>query len=403
MIKYAQLLIKRIVYTMFYKLIAPFFLTMCFLGTSHADPSNNELCETHNCKLIVDAGSSGTRAHLYAYDKDENQNPININEIYVNKIKPGFASIDPSNVNSYMTNLTEHVPNINLEVYFYATAGMRLISEEKQQLLYEKLNQWFDGQESFQLIDARTITGSEEGLFGWLATNYSLKTLNDGSEPTGFLEMGGGSTQVVFPISNLSDIDSEDIVNINVYGRKISLFAHSFLDLGATSITDKFKNSQSCFPSGYTLPDENIAAGDALLCQQEIYDSINSKHNISKIVKQAKENNPTSVWYTVGAASMISQKAPLSITNNQFSAEELLQKSNETYCQEDWGTQQSKYNNDKFLIQNCVISSFFYSLTINGYGIASNQIMHTMSDDKSSDWTIGALILEKPVEHHTEG
>ncbi len=50
--------------------------------------ANNLSCKEHACIAVVDAGSTGSRIHLYAYDND-NGTPENIKEVFSKKINPG--------------------------------------------------------------------------------------------------------------------------------------------------------------------------------------------------------------------------------------------------------------------------------------------------------------------------
>lgn len=55
----------------------------------------------------------------------------------VKKIKPGIATIEANQatMDAYLTTLFSGAPEENLEVYFYATAGMRLLPQPKQHQL----------------------------------------------------------------------------------------------------------------------------------------------------------------------------------------------------------------------------------------------------------------------------
>ena len=177
----------------------------------------NATCEHRHCLAVVDAGSTASRLHLYVYDLDSKNNPVQIEELWSKKIKPGFASIEGNqeSINAYLNSLFESLPEENLPVYFYATAGMRLLPHPTQELYYRKLQQWFMAQTRWRLIDAKTITGSEEGVFGWLAVNYQLGLLNRTEKPyVGVMDMGGASVQVTFAAQHIDNIDITHITKI---------------------------------------------------------------------------------------------------------------------------------------------------------------------------------------------
>ena len=94
----------------------------------------NANCQQQHCVAIVDAGSTGSRLHIYAYDLDKTNTAINIKELWSKKIKPGLATVDANQatLDAYLTTLFSSAPEANLPVYFYATAGMRLLPQPKQ-------------------------------------------------------------------------------------------------------------------------------------------------------------------------------------------------------------------------------------------------------------------------------
>lgn len=365
-----------------------------FSQFSHAD---DDVCAIHNCQIVVDAGSSGTRMHFYYFDKDENSNPINIKELQTNKIEPGFADLQPEEVANYLVKLMSPIHGNNTSVHFYATAGMRLLPEEKQQELFAKAHEWFAENPEWNLIDARTISGAEEGVFGWLGLYHSLGDVS--FELPGFIEIGGASLQVVFPISNYTGINRDNIYTVNVKGRRLNLFAHSFLGMGANKIKEKFSNYESCYPVGFPMDNGELGQGEGLNCQRDILSVLNANNYISHLVKLTLQRNPITSWHTVGAISSISTKAPLNYTDS-FVADDFFMKSSSTYCQQDWVYQLENYAaSDKYLVQNCIISAFFQGIITEGFGISPQQTFFT--DVFNSDWTIGALIAEIETEHHS--
>jgi Golgi nucleoside diphosphatase len=134
------------------------------------------VCQQQQCIAVVDAGSTGSRLHIYSFDLDSNHNPIQIKEYWSKKIKPGFATLAPNQqvIDDYLNQLFQGSPTQTMPVYFYATGGMRLLPKSKQQPYYQHLQRWFSQQKKWQLIEAKTITGGEEGVLGWLAVNYKL-------------------------------------------------------------------------------------------------------------------------------------------------------------------------------------------------------------------------------------
>lgn len=93
-------------------------------------------------------------------------------------------------------------------VLYQATAGMRLLTAEQQQAVYDALYQGLTTDPDFafdlQRDDIATLSGDLEGYYGAVAANYLHGTINAQLElvpesgVVGALDMGGSSTQIVF-------------------------------------------------------------------------------------------------------------------------------------------------------------------------------------------------------------
>jgi len=356
-------------------------------------------CLQQHCVGVVDVGSTGSRIHIYAYDLDKNKTPIKINEVWSNKIKPGFATIDASQsaVNTYLNNLFANNPLPNIPVYFYATAGMRLHSQTKQQQYHQAVELWFKQHPQFKLAEAQTITGDKEGLYGWLAANYQLGTLTDKDKPlVGVMDMGGASVQIVFPVKDKASVAaSKDLTEVTIYGRHISLFAHSFLGLGQNVLSQQFLDTESCFADGYKLPDGSKAEGNALTCQTEVSKLVNTVHGASTTVQPAIAANPVHTWYAIGGITSLVAGQPFHFDNHQFTNQALLNQAESEICQKQWPQLQTLIPANEYLYGYCLYSSYYYALIVNGYGINPDQPINYFPNNDHTDWTLGVVLLRK--------
>lgn len=369
-----------------------------------------EGCEQQKCVGIVDAGSSGSRLHLYSYDLDSNKDPINITERGVKKIKPGLASIDVTeeSINNYFNSLfsgttaPHHWP-----VYIYATAGMRLLPSPKQQQIHALVKAWFNNKQSnWQLISSRTITGSDEGLFGWFAVNYQLGYLskngmNNEKKGIGVIDIGGASAQISFPVTNTQGINQKDIRAITVNGQPSQLFVKSFLGLGLNEVTHQLLDTKDCFVNGYPLPSGESAEGNANSCSERASPLINDVHQVSASVRHGQYFNPVERWYVIGGAVDSMVKSPVfDFKHNFFNSEELLYKAQVDVCQQPWSSLSAKYPKDEYMYGYCLLSSYFYALMVDGYGILPEKNINTLKSNQNADWTIGAVF---GIEQQGEG
>ena len=182
--------------------------------------------------IIFDAGSSGTRLHIYRWlDSDNARKEAGVKELeslpvletkskWTEKIHPGISTfaqkpdrVGPDHLESLYEKARKVVPT-GLEedtpVFLLATAGMRLLPEDQRKALLRQICSYTRSRTKFQLPDCdvhiQVIPGEVEGLYGWVAANYLLGGFDAPKHHAhgkdhhtyGFLDMGGASAQVAF-------------------------------------------------------------------------------------------------------------------------------------------------------------------------------------------------------------
>lgn len=357
-------------------------------------------CQSQHCLAVIDAGSTGSRLHLYAYDLDARQTPIHINEVWTKKIKPGLATIESRQdvINAYLDRLFEEVPQQNMPLYLYATGGMRLIPSEKQRIYYEGIREWFSSQSQWDLIEARTITGKEEGIWGWLAVNEQLGRFDTKAMPlVSVMDMGGASVQITFAVERKENADAHDLTEVEVAGRRLVLFVRSFLGLGQTIASQAFYENESCFPKGYPLPSGLKAEGHALACQKSVSKLINNVFKVNRIVQPALSHPNAHEWVAIGGLASLAQEPPFSFENNQLTSDHLLLKAHSSICQAQWDSLIIQYPNNDYLFSDCLAPAYFYALMVKGYGLSPQQPIHFLPAGKGSDWTLGVVLIKQPL------
>ncbi len=359
--------------------------------------AKSDVCQQQRCIAVVDAGSTGSRLHIYSYDLDSNNNPIQINEQWSNKIKPGIATIDPSQlaVKTYLNHLFEGSPKLSIPLYFYATAGMRLVPEAKQRLYFQFLQQWFSLQSQWQLMDAKTITGSEEGMLGWLAVNYKVGHFSSDKPLVNVIDVGGASVQVTLPVQDSEQIDKQDLFDVDVYGRHYVLFAHSFLGLGQNVFLQQFLNVDNCFSNGYPLPNGRLGKGDASSCQQAVSMVMDQMHEVSRIVKSAITSNGNHSWYAIGGVASLLESNPISFQNKQFTNQQLLEKVDTEACKRPWQDLNAENPNNEYVYGTCLFASYYYALMVDGYGIKPEELVSYMPSNQGLDWSLGVVLHQQ--------
>lgn len=183
--------------------------------------------------VIVDCGSSGTRAHIYSWDTEfdvslqmlHNIEPVR-NESsgrpLTDRIFPGLHTFANSNrrqrvnyIRPLMEFIKANIPNTRLKytgVYFMATAGMRLISELDRQSIMSDIKEFVQANYKFAYVETSVISGKDEGMYQWVSVNAKGKRFlaeHTGSKTKTYavIEMGGASIQVTYKLrSGLAEL-----------------------------------------------------------------------------------------------------------------------------------------------------------------------------------------------------
>ncbi len=374
-------------------------ILMSLLTSSYAF-SAPVTCPENQCIAVVDAGNSGTKLRIYHYDLDESNTPVHIKNVFSKKIEPGLASVKltQATIDQHLTSLFSDVETLHMPVYFYATSGMRMLSFSRQQAYYARLNHWFTMHPKWQLIVAKTLRSREEALFGWLAVNYELGRFAKPSAPlVGVVDAGSASVQVAFPMQNVQDVNPDDYVSIDIYGRRVDLFTHGFLGLGQDELKSQYLDSEVCFPKHYPLANGVSAAGDFNACTKRLKPLINDIHQVDATVKSVIQNNKEQTWYVIGGLSDMLQEKPFSFAHNAFTHQELAQKADRQACQQDWAILGTIYPENRYIYTTCLNTSYLYSLFVDGLGIHSNQSIHYIPKNVSTnDWSLGVVLWALP-------
>ena len=341
---------------------------------------------------VVDVGSTGSRLHVYTYDCKHKEKDIH--EVWAKRITPGFASISSKQpaIDNYLNQLFFDAPK-NIPIYFYATAGMRLLSYDEQKTYYNAVYDWFEHSD-WSLIEAKTITGRDEGVFAWLAVNRERKNLSkNNDEDIGVMDMGGASVQIVMLARSSEGKNPDDLVHVEFEDQEVTLFVHSFLGLGGTLVSQQFLNNPACFPEGYPLPDGSMGHGDAIHCEEAVSQLVNNVHAVNRVVQPALSFEKPKKWYVLGGLAYLLKKEPFRHEGISATNEWLLQQANQAVCQRVWPDLHLDYPDNEGLSISCLMASYYHALMNKGYGLHSKELLYlTASSHAETDWTLGVVL-----------
>lgn len=203
---------------------------------------------------MIDAGSAGTRLHVYRFRQCTISDPIHLEEeeLFVQTI-PGLSAYgqDPHqaavSLDPLLEQALETVPrslHAKTPMAVKATAGLRLLGHDKSESILDTVYQHLTRKYPFPIVGGRKhgvaiMDGKDEGVYAWITVNFLLGNLQPNvSEPrhtAAVFDLGGGSTQIVFePDKTHANVMAEgDHKYVLRYdGREYILYQHSYLGYG---------------------------------------------------------------------------------------------------------------------------------------------------------------------------
>ncbi|KAJ3776132.1 nucleoside phosphatase family-domain-containing protein [Lentinula raphanica] len=222
------------------------------------DPSKTTHCSTPYAEhlplvqyaLMIDAGSTGSRIHVYKFNNC-GSSPSYEYEVFKQR-QPGlskFAGQPVEAAESLDVLLDEAVRVVPSSlractpVAVKATAGLRLLPGSQSKDILDAVAKRIHEKYPFQLHEPDGVVimdGKDEGVYAWITANYLLNTIRadtPADTPTyAVLDLGGASTQIVFEPTfskesgNLEE--GEHKYELEFGGRTHILYQHSYLGYG---------------------------------------------------------------------------------------------------------------------------------------------------------------------------
>ena len=254
--------------------------------------------------VILDAGSSGTRLHIYrwldasiaregASAKLLHSLPVlETSDKWTKKTHPGVSTfgespelVGPDHLQPLLDHALQYVPNHAIEdtpLFLLGTAGMRLLPDFQRTTLLKQICHYTRSHTKFLLPDCdlhiQVIPGETEGLYGWIAANYLLGGFDSpeehahgkGHHTYGFLDMGGASAQIAFvPNATEAIIHSDDLKLLRLrtldgIAAEYRVFVTTWLGFGVHEARKRYVDelvTALASPSTTEMPDPCLPAG----------------------------------------------------------------------------------------------------------------------------------------------
>jgi apyrase len=348
--------------------------------------------------MYVDAGSSGSRLHIFQYDTTF-PTPV-IKDIFSTNTKPGLSSyIDhPEQAGASLKVLLDSanqyfqqnaIDSKNIQLNILATAGMRILPETKQQAIYNNINTYLTQNYSFKIGKVTTIPGQLEALYGWLDVNYMLENFQRHQPTVGSIDMGGASTQIAFETQDKKLTDNK--IAIKIDNQAYVIFGQSFLGLGqdqARAAMTADKQAAYCYPVQYTYDSNNKGAYNFESCGA-IYQQV-IKNKLNGLVIPVEENTRLIAY------------SGIYFSHNFFGVDQkpdqaALEQSVKRICSKTWNELKKEFPAvaEKYLSGYCADGVYHDQLLYATYHLKGSQLQITNTlNGKEIDWTLGALLYD---------
>lgn len=217
--------------------------------------------------VVIDAGSTGSRVHVYTFAVGAPSEVSLSDEAFVH-IKPGLSSYAgdaKAAAASLRPLLDKAVATIPLaeraatRIFIGATAGLRLLPGSQSSDILAAVRTLLESYPfAWSPLDVAVMDGRLEAQFAFVALNYLLGTLR--TSPVSIIDLGGGSVQVAHALAHTTwqhPLAKTYVADVKVPGARLSLYTHSYLSYGlmaarAAVLSGGSGAAEDCIPFGWS-------------------------------------------------------------------------------------------------------------------------------------------------------
>eukprot|EP01012_Entosiphon_sulcatum_P059378 TRINITY_DN8375_c0_g1_i1.p1 TRINITY_DN8375_c0_g1~~TRINITY_DN8375_c0_g1_i1.p1 ORF type:complete len:595 (-),score=71.74 TRINITY_DN8375_c0_g1_i1:106-1845(-) len=229
--------------------------------------------------LCVDAGSTGTRAHVFLHKDGQLTaiaEPVKV-DVPLAQLNPTGTTEKWDLLGALLSRAFAAIPVTasTTELHVWGTGGMRLVPAQRQKDLYARL--WRLCQDRLPIpvsrSNFRTLSGEDEGFYAWLAVNYLLgvdwlgsagRQPKSGGAGLGTLDLGGASVQVVTGISGSQRNSGQGSANqgLPLHRLRSGLYSRSALGYGAHEMEQRLRRRANAAARNARAPSAGAARQD---------------------------------------------------------------------------------------------------------------------------------------------
>ncbi|WQF79902.1 Putative nucleoside phosphatase GDA1/CD39 [Colletotrichum destructivum] len=230
-------------------------------GTEKCTQSSSKSKPIVQYVLMIDAGSTGSRIHVYKFNNCGSTPELEHEEFKMTEKSVGGLSKykdDPeaaaATLDVLMDVAMQNVPDKLKScspVAVKATAGLRMVGTENADKILAAVRNRLETKYPFPVVakeqnGVAIMDGADEGVYAWITTNYLLGKIGgpDKSPTAAVFDLGGGSTQIVFEPTFKGAADGgmpeklaegDHKYDLAFGGQKFELYQHSHLGYGLMS------------------------------------------------------------------------------------------------------------------------------------------------------------------------
>jgi guanosine-diphosphatase len=209
--------------------------------------------------LMIDAGSTGSRIHVYRFNNCGPTPELENEEFKMTEKREGGSGLSSykgdaegaaKSLDMLMDVAVKTVPD-KLKgctpVAVKATAGLRKLGPEMSDAILKAVRHRLETVYPFPVVSeanggVEVMDGKDEGVYAWITTNYLLGKIGgpDKTPTAAVFDLGGGSTQIVFqptfpaPHGGMPEQlqEGDHKYSLSFGGRDFTLYQHSYLGYG---------------------------------------------------------------------------------------------------------------------------------------------------------------------------